>query len=192
MKARLTIFLTIGAIVVLTYFQREPSLQASDYVYQVYTVTLTGEAGDRPFERGGVLFVLPGDEGGQGSRQPTQFRLMVGTPDGAAGTGALWLATHSGFYGQDSGQLADVTLTDNTLWAQFQAEGLQPSANAFSISAHRAQNADHLLGGEVQLTLALDGSIHGTVHLAGRDPITASPLSYEATLTGTYSGARSW
>ena len=192
MKARLTIFLTIGAIVVFTYFQREPTLQARDYAYQVYTVTLSGEAGGRPFERGGVLFVLPGDEGSRDNRQPTQFRLLVGTPEGTAGTGALWLATHSGFYGQDSGQLADVTLTDNTLWAQFPAEGLRPSANAFSISAHRAQNATHLLGGDVQLTLALDGSISGTVDLTGRDPITSSPLSYVAVLNGTYSGARSW
>lgn len=189
MKARVIIFLTVSVLLVLAYYKEKMVIYAGSPLYQVYEVTISGTVDNRPFTRGGALFIKSTDiEDVEGSgANEVNFWLVSGKPSGAAGTGAIWLATSSIFYGgSESVEFATVWAQSDAIDAQFITEGTPPNKNAFSVSANSHENAMQLIEGQASFQLQLDGQIEGTVHMVGLNTSSQLPISYTATISGTY------
>lgn len=195
MIGKAVIFLVIGASLLLVYLKDNPVTYADSHTVQVYEITLEGSVGNRAFKRQGALFVLPAQSDADSGVDVPQvnFWILSGKPAGAAGEGALWLATHDGFYGGKGNEaFAQVTALGNELHALFGPENTSLNANAFSISSNRGENASQLAGGRVDLYLLLDGKIEGTVELTGINPSSQTFTSYSASISGNYAGSRTW
>lgn len=167
----------------------KPALSAEGVTVQVYEVTLTGTVAERPFARTGTLLIEPARNGGQ-----AHFWLVSGKPSGAAGTGAIWLASHNGFYGgRPDDTLATVVSSGSAISAYFEAESSAArNANAFSISASRAENVVQITAGQAHFQLSLDGQLTGTIDLAGLDASAQASSLYRVTVDGRFSGERTW
>jgi hypothetical protein len=188
MKARVVIFLTVSVLLLLAYYKEKMVIHASSPLYQVYEVTINGTVDNRPFTRGGALFIKSTDiEDMEGDGlNKVNFWLVSGKPSGAAGTGAIWLATSGIFYGlPESAEYAAVWAQSEAIDAHFGIEGT-PNKNAFSISANQRENVVHLVEGQASFTLQLDGQIEGIVHMVGFNSSSQMPLAYTATISGTY------
>jgi hypothetical protein len=195
MIGKAVIFLVISISLFLAYLKDKPVTYADSQTIQVYEITLEGSVGDRPFKRQGALFVMPAQAGddAQSAASQVNFWILSGKPAGTAGVGALWLATYDGFYSGKLNELfAQVTGLNNELHAQFGPENASLNANAFSISADRVENVNQLASGRVDIQLLLDGKIEGSVELAGYNPLSQIYTTYSATLSGSYTGSRTW
>lgn len=194
MKGRALVYLVIAAALLIANFEKGPALYAKGTIYQVYQVTIQGTAGDRPFSRGGALFILPAGSGeDEANSGQAHFWLVSGKPSGTAGAGAIWLATHDGFYGgEEENIFAQVTTVANRLAAEFEEEWPETNANAFSISTEPDQNVVRLVTGRANLELQSNGRIEGQVELSGRSASSPTLISYTATISGTYFGERAW
>lgn len=195
MIGKALIFLVICMSLLLVYLKDNPVTYADSQTIQVYEITIEGSVGDRVFKRQGALFVIPAQNGGDPGADVSQvnFWILSGKPTGTAGLGALWLATYDGFYsGKRNETFAQVTALDNKLHAQFGPENIALNANAFSISADRGENVSQLAGGRVDLHLLLDGKIEGTVELTGLNSSSQIFTTYSASISGSYTGSRTW
>lgn len=194
MKGRALIYLAIAAALFVAYFEKRPALYAKGTIYQVYDVTIQGTADNQAFSRGGALFILPpGSDDDPETATGAHLWLVSGKPSGTAGAGAIWLATHDGFYGgQEKNVFAQVTTAANRLAAEFEEEWPTINANAFSISTDPSQNAVRLVAGRMNLELLSNGRIEGQLELLGRRTDSLNLLSYTATVSGSYFGERAW
>lgn len=195
MKAKALIFLLTGIVLTLAYLIDKPVTYADTHTFQVYEVTIQGTVGGRAFTRRGALFTMPAqsDESADANKNQVNFWLVSGNPSGAAGQGAIWLATYSGFYGGRGDEtFAVVSAQSNSLSAQFTAAPFAQNANAFSLSSNRIENASQQVMGQVDLQLQLDGTVDGTINLLGLNPASQTFIDYTATLSGNYTGDHSW
>lgn len=195
MISKAVFLLVICMSLLLVYLKDNPVTYADSHTVQVYEITLEGSVGNRAFKRQGALFVLPSQSGVDSESDVSQvnFWILSGNPAGAAGEGALWLATYDGFYGGKGNEtFAQVTALDNELHALFVPENTALNANAFSISANKGENASQLANGRVDLQLLLDGKIEGAVELSGINPASQTYTTYSASISGSYTGSRTW
>jgi hypothetical protein len=195
MIGKAVIFLAVTLALLLAYLKDNPVTYADSQTIQVFAITLEGSVGDRPFKRQGALFVIPAQAGDASGTDVSQvnFWILSGKPSGTAGAGSLWLATYDGFYsGKGNETFASVTALNNDLHALFGPEKAALNANAFSISADKGENASQLADGRVDLHLLLDGKIEGTVELLGVNSSSQMFTTYSATISGSYTGSRTW
>lgn len=189
MKTRVLIFLTVSILFVLAYYKEKMVIYAGSPLYQVYEVTISGTVDNRPFTRGGALFIKSTsieDVEGAGVNE-VNFWLVSGKPSGAAGTGAIWLASSDVFYGGlESKEFATVWAESDAIEAHFGAEASNPNDNALSVSANQRENVVQLLEGHASFRLQLDGQVEGNLHIVGLNSSSQMPLSYAATISGTY------
>lgn len=172
--------------------------------YWYWSVMIQGYANSYPFQVQGWLLMTPKiDQLNVSDARPYDFFLIAGSPAATPETGAIWLATNSGYFSLigSSTSASQLNLTSvvydgstNSFFMQVDPNIAAAAIfNIFSSSPGVVGDVWMVRDGQMQLQFAPDWStVGGQVGLLGTGWIYYASAPYSASISGTYVGMSYW